>query len=70
MHGLLKKSTKDIFSPHAELYVAEMISFRSFYVIFKMSFEMESGVQFERTVELLFLFWYFEYSAYAFIMQK
>ncbi len=41
VHGLLKKSTKDIFSPHAELYVAEMISFRSFYVIFKMSFEME-----------------------------
>ncbi len=38
VHGLLKKKWC---SPHAELYVAEMICFWSLYVIFKMSFEME-----------------------------
>ncbi len=32
---------KKWFSPHAELYVAEIICFWSLYGIFKMSFEME-----------------------------
>ncbi len=37
----------------------------------KCHLKWKGGVQFERTtVELLFLSWSFEYSAYTFIMQK